>query len=412
MNLFQSTRKSIKTKGFFKKYATVYLIILFLIISFWGGLTIGQNSDWQQGNVLNEKEKPPAFLAKDIDFDLFWQVWQLINEKYVDRPVAGTKLLYGALAGLVAGVGDPYSVFLDPKITEEFADELAGSYEGVGAEIGLKKGRLTIIAPLPDSPAQKAGLKSGDKIYAIDGYETTEMSVEQAIKLIKGRKGTEVVLTIGREGEKELREIKIKRAAIRVKSVKLEFKDNLALLVISSFSDDTQVEFEKAVKQILVNNPQGVILDLRNNPGGYLDVAVEAAGEWLPGQVIVKEGLNSEQAKDYYADGQARLAGFKTVVLVNLGSASAAEIMAGALQDYNQATIVGEKTFGKGSVQDLISLPDGSSLKITTARWFTPKGRTIDQQGIKPDLEIELTQDDYDNNRDPQLDRAVELLSP
>ncbi|MFH1173160.1 MAG: S41 family peptidase [bacterium] len=408
--MFQSTNRDLNLKSFFKKYSLIYLVILLLVVTFWLGLLLGQkNYNSGTGQVVNKTEEP-GYLSQDVDFEIFWQTWQLVKEKYVNQPVSETKLFYGALKGLVAGLEDPYSIFLDPKTNEEFAQELAGNYEGIGAEIGIKNGRLTVVAPLPDSPAAKAGLLAGDKIYGIDDYDTTDMSVNQAISLIKGKAGTQVKLSVVHDKEKELKEIIITRAAIDVKSVTWEFRDGLAIVEVSSFNDDTESEFNKAIKDILAKEPKGIILDLRDNPGGYLDVAVKMAGEWLGNQVVVKEGLDNQKQTEYFGDNQARLKNFKTVVLVNVGSASAAEIVAGALQDYSQATIVGETTFGKGSVQDLIPLKDGSSVKITVAKWFTPKGRSIDQAGIKPDITIELTRDDYDNNRDPQLDKAEELL--
>lgn len=413
MLFLQSIKQSIKTKSFFKKYALVYLVILLLIISFWAGLMVGQKNYFASysgtGQVFNKDDQPKS-LSKDVNFEIFWEVWDLINKKYIDRPVAESKLFYGALSGLVAALNDPHSIFLDPKVTDEFNQELTGNYEGIGAEIGIRKERLTIIAPLPNSPAEKAGLRAGDKIFAIDDQDTTNMSLDYAIHLIKGKKGTKVIFMVNREGEKELLKVEVTRDAITVDSIKFEFKNNIAWVQINNFNESTQAEFERVVKKILDKNPQGIILDLRDNPGGYFDLAVTVAGEWLKNEVVVRERFNDGKENEYRSDGKARLQDFKTVVLVNLGSASASEIVAGALQDYGKATIVGEITFGKGSVQDLISLEDGSSLKITVARWFTPQGRSIDNEGIKPDVEIELTKDDYDNNRDPQLDKALELL--
>lgn len=408
--MFQSTKKDLNLKSFFKKYSLIYLVILLLVVSFWLGLLLGQKSyNTGNGQVVN-KISQPDYLSKDVDFDLFWQTWQLVKDKYVDQPVSETKLFYGALKGMVSGLEDPYSLFLDPKTTEDFEQELTGNYEGIGAEIGIKNGYLTVVAPLPGSPAEEAGLMAGDKIYGIDDHDTTDMTVDQAITYIRGKAGTEVKLHVVHDGEKELKEIAITRKAINIKSVTWEYQDNLAIIEVSSFNDDTESEFNKAIKDILAKNPKGIILDLRGNPGGYLDVAVKMAGEWLGNQVIVKEGLDNQKQSEYYGDSQARLKNFKTVVLVNVGSASASEIVAGALQDYGIATIVGETTFGKGSVQELIPLKDGSSVKITVAKWFTPKGRSIDQAGIKPDIEVDLTKDDYDNNRDPQMAKAEELL--
>jgi carboxyl-terminal processing protease len=300
---------------------------------------------------------------------------------------------------------------MDPKIADEFEEDLTGTFEGIGAEIGIKNDILTVIAPLDGMPAQKAGLLAGDKIYAIDGEITADLTVDEAVSKIRGPKGTDVVLTISHNGFDMVEDITITRGVIKVSSVQTNRLDNgLFLIKISNFSDDTYSAFNTAVAEILRIDPKGIIIDLRNNPGGYLDTAIELASEWVEEGVIVRERFSEEEVNDYLARGRARLKDYPTTVLVNGGSASASEILAGALRDYGQATIVGEKTFGKGSVQTLEEFADGSSLKITVAEWLTPSGDCINEIGIEPNIEVDLTIEDYNNDRDPQLDKAIEIM--
>jgi len=365
------------------------------------------------GEVLGKYSRPQkGVLAQDIDFDLFWQVWDTLKKEYVDRDKLNEKeMFYGAIKGMVAAAGDPYTVFMDPKLAVEFEESMSGTFEGIGAEIGIRKEILTIIAPLSGMPAEKAGLRAGDKVYAIDGESTAGITIEEAVKKIRGPKGTQVTLTISRDGLEEAKDITITRGTIVVKSVNTEMRDDGIFVVkISNFNSDTSALFNKAVAEIIKSDPRGIILDLRNNPGGYLDTAVEVASEWIEDGVIVSEEFDENNKNDFLARGRARLKDYKTVVLVNQGSASASEIVAGALQDYGKAIIVGMKTFGKGSVQTLEEFGDGSSVKITVAKWLTPKGNYINNKGISPDEEVDLTLEDYEEGRDPQMDKAVEIL--
>jgi carboxyl-terminal processing protease len=402
---------------FLLKCIFIYLVVILLLGSFLGGLVLGS----RQGKIQTEKEifggrvldrtKLPEYLSRDVDFNLFWEVWDLAKKEYLRQPVSDTKLFYGALAGIIAALDDPYSVFLNPEVAEKFQQELKGTFEGIGAEIGIKNDQLTIIAPLPDTPAFRAGLKSGDKILAIDGKDTTGMALDYAVSLIRGPKGTEVILTIWREGWEKPKEIKIVRDKIELVSVKWEMKDKIAYIAINHFNEDTSRRFNAAVNEILMANPKGIILDLRNNPGGFLETAVDVAGEWIENNVVVIEKTREGEKKPRKSSGLARLQNLKTVVLINQGSASASEIVAGTLQDYKKATLVGKKTFGKGSVQNLELLRDGSAVKITVSEWLTPNERQIDKEGIQPDIEIDLTEEDYNAGRDPQLDKAIEILS-
>jgi len=403
--------------SFLFKYTVSYVVIILMLASFLGGMSLGglqgkiETEKKFVGGTVGNTEKLPEHLSKDVDFDLFWKVWDLVKKNYVHQPVADTKLFYGALSGIVSAVEDPYTVFFDPDTAKKFQQELEGAFDGIGAELGIKNRQLTIIAPLPDTPAEKAGLMAGDKILAIDGKDTTNMALDYAVSLIRGQGGTEVTLTIWRDTWEKPKDFKIKRDRIEVASVKWEMKKDIAYIEINHFNEDTTGKFNQAITELLPKNPKGIILDLRNNPGGFLDTAVEVAGEWIEKNVVVVEQTDDGQKNEERSEGLARLQNMETVVLVNEGSASASEIVAGALQDYGKATLVGKKTFGKGSVQNLEALPDGSAVKITVAEWLTPKGRLIDKEGIAPDQEVDLTEEDYNANRDPQLEKALELLN-
>lgn len=355
-----------------------------------------------------DNDTPPT----NVDLDLMWGVWNLVKSKYVDRPVNDEDLFQGAMQGMVYGLKDPYSVYFTPEQAEEFNNQLAGSFFGIGAEIGLNdEGAIVVIAPLAGTPADKAGLKSGDQILMVDGVETLGMTVNEVVSHIRGEKGTQVKLLVGRVGEEAPTELTITRDEISIDSVKWTMRDDgLAVISISIFNEDTSELFKKAVTEIKDKKAKGLIIDLRNDPGGYLEAAINLIGYWVDDEVAVKEKTQAG-VKEFKADGPNTLKDFPTVILVNGGSASASEILSGALQDYGQATLVGEQTFGKGSVQEYQELPNGGAVKITVARWLTPKDRSIDKLGIEPDYIIPYTKADFDAKRDPQMDEAVRLLS-
>ena len=410
--------------GILKPLICGFSLIILLVFSFSAGLilanknkVIAQLAEKESkftGQLIGKYSKAKTNrLSGNVDFNLFWDVWDLLHKDFVQQDKLNEKeLFYGAISGMVAAAGDPYTVFMNPMQSNEFNNDLAGTFEGIGAEIGIKKNELTVIAPLPESPAEKAGLRSGDKILAINKEITQGMTVDFAVSKIRGAKGTEVVLTINRSGFEKPKEIKIKRDVIIVKSVKTQMRaDKIFVVSISSFNNDTESLFNKAVSQAVEADPKGIILDLRNDPGGYLDTAIEIASEWVEDGVVVTEKFSEQKKNEYLARGLARLKNYPTVVLINQGSASASEIVAGALQDTGEATIVGMQSFGKGSVQVLENLNDGSAIKITVAKWLTPKGNNINEQGIKPDVQVDLTEKDYEESKDPQLDKAVELLT-
>jgi len=348
-----------------------------------------------------------------VSFDQFWKVWDKVKEKYVNQPVDDVDLFYGAIEGMVAGLNDPYSVYFKPEKAEEFTKDLSGEFEGIGAEVGKKEEMITIIAPLPGSPAEKAGLKSGDIIFAIDGEDVLDVSVDEAIAKIRGKKGTPVVLTIAREGVVGTKEYSVIRDTINIPTVTWKMQtDSIVYLRVHYFNEHTWSQFDEAVKEIKKKNARGLILDLRSNPGGYLETSVQVASEWVPpGQLVLKEVFNNGKKNEYTSQGAYRFANMKTMVLVDEGTASGAEIVAGALQDYRAATIIGQKTYGKGSVQDFEILPDGSALKLTIAKWFTPNEQQIDKHGIVPDVTIELPVEEKTTTpKDLVLEKALEFL--
>jgi len=402
----------------------ILLSLIMLSTAFGGGMMLAQKNEFTKsasikeavyaGKIYNKYVTAPANkLTQDIDFNLFWNVWDELKDKYVDKDkLDDKKMFYGALKGLVESTGDPYTVFMEPKIAKEFSDDLAGTFEGIGAEIGKKDNIIIIVAPLADMPAEKAGLQAGDKIYAINGQSTSGLAIDEAVSKIRGPKGTEVTLTIFRKGFEKTKDFKITRQTILVKSVKTKMSDDkIFTITITNFNDDTSELFKKAAADAVQKNPKGIILDLRNNPGGYLETAIDVASEWIDEGVIVTEQFSPGKKNEYQHRGRARLKDFPTVVLVNQGSASASEIVSGALKDDGKAIIVGMKTFGKGSVQTLQELKDGSSVKITVAKWLTPKGYNINEQGIAPDVEVDLTLEDFNKNIDPQMDKAAEILN-
>jgi len=404
-------------KSLLKKSLIVYLGVVFLALSFIGGYSLGQRQgvdsvlEREPGEVVN-KEVIPEHLAKEVDFALFWEVWNIAKTKHLKQPVNEAQLMYGAMSGILASLKDPYSVFFEPEISKKFLADMAGTFSGIGAEIAIKNNQLVIVSPLSDSPAERAGLRAGDIVVAIDGESAMGITIEGAVNTIRGKEGTVVKLMIVRDGVDEAEEVSVTRGQIIVKSVELEMKEgDIAYISVRQFGNDTISGFRKVVNDMKTKNVKGIILDLRGNPGGYLDAAVEMAGEWANGDVVVFEKDYTGSFTEYRATVRGQLRGIPTVVLVNQGSASGSEIVAGALQDYGLAEIVGMQTFGKGSVQDYEQLRDGSAVKITIAEWLTPDKRSIEDEGVTPDFEVDLTEEDFNADIDPQMDKAMEILS-
>ncbi|MDD2257654.1 S41 family peptidase [Candidatus Falkowbacteria bacterium] len=397
-------------KKYNSSWHSLILSLFFVVAAFGGGFYLGQGDSAPRSlaqNIQKVSETEEAF-----NFNIYWETWGALKEKYFDKNKLNDRdIFYGSLRGLVEAAEDPYTVFMTPEETKEFNEDMSGVFEGIGAEVGMRDETITIIAPLAGMPAEKAGLKAGDKVYAIDGESALGLSVDQAVKKIRGPKETSVTLTVIRDGETKTREITIERGLIIIESVKTELRsDGIMVITVSNFNDDTELLFKKAVADTINNKAKGLILDLRNNPGGYLDTAILMASEWIEEGPVLLEQNAAGRSQEYGAEGLARLDGFPTVVLINGGSASASEIVAGALRDYHKATLVGEPTFGKGSVQQIEDLSDGSSLKVTVATWMTPDGDYINEKGLEPDELVELTNEDFEAERDPQFTRALEIL--
>jgi len=374
----------------------------------------GDDVDKVLRGLFSSDASPPAEL-RGVDFENYWRVWNLIRGRFAKEQVSDSAMFYGSMSGLVSSLKDPHSAFFDPETAAMMRSDMAGSFCGIGAEVGLKDERLTIIAPMPDTPAAKAGLMAGDLIQAIDGVETVGMTVFDAVKRIRGAKGTPVKLLINRQGWKEAKEFSIVRDEIVTESVKWKMitagKKRLAVITMTGFKDDTILRFMSAVSFALEEKADGIILDLRNNPGGWLNAAVAVVGTWAGNRPAVEIRPKTGPGETMSFRGPAKLQNMPTVVLVNKGSASASEVVSGALQDYGKARVIGEKTYGKGSGQQGFPFDDGSVLHLTTFLWYTPKGRTIEKSGIMPDETVVMTPEDKEKGKDPQMDRAIQYLT-
>ncbi len=353
-------------------------------------------------------------LSEEIDMDLFWTVWEEVENKYVDEDaIEEDGMVYGAIKGMVNSLDDDYTAFMTPEESEEFSASLEGTLEGIGAELTIEDGNLMVVSPLRDSPAERAGILPKDIIYLIDDEPANEMTIFEAIMNIRGEKGTTVVLTILRDGMDDPLEISIVRDSIDLESVTVEKLENgIVYLSVNQFNDKTNEEFGKAVSEMLLDEPTGVIIDLRFNGGGYLDIAVELLSYVLPSDSDAVEirQRNNEEDEMMKTNGNPKILEVPLIVLVNEGSASASEIFAGAVQDYERGMVMGTQTFGKGTVQEVETFRDGSSIRMTIARWFTPNGRSVDKSGLTPDIVVELTEEDMESEYDRQKEEAIKYL--
>lgn len=390
--------------------------VLFATATFFSGLHIGADTRLE-ANLF-------SFLSREsqadnsIDLSEFWHVWELLDEKFVTSsstvPLSNEEKVQGAIAGLVKAYGDPYTIYMPPEDSAVFEEDISGNFSGVGMEVGIRDNVITVIAPLPDSPAERAGLLAGDMIVKIGSTTTEDMNVDEAVRLIRGEKGTEVTFSIYREGEEGFKEIKVIRDTIAIPTSKTEVRDDVFIISLYSFNAISEMEMQKALREYVRSGKRKLILDVRGNPGGYLQSAVSIASYFLPvGKTVVRESFSGDEREEVYRSSGRELgkaAPEKFVVLVDGGSASASEILAGALQEHHVATIIGSQTFGKGSVQELVNLDDGSSLKVTVARWLTPEGKSISEGGLTPDIVVERTAEDHEANIDPQMDSALEFM--
>lgn len=405
-----------------KPLRNIILVLVLVLFSGWVGYTVGAKNTvfGETGSVpkftFSGKESPKNISA---DFSLFWSVWNELSEKYVDKSkLDAKKMVYGAISGMVASVDDPYTVFLPPTENKESKEQLNGNFQGIGAQLGMKDKRIVVIAPLNDSPAERAGILPGDWILKVDGKETMKWTLPEAVAKIRGPKGSTVTLNILHEGEEEPKDVKIKRDEIVLNSVEWEVVsstksaglEKAVLLKLMRFGDQTDPQWDRAVSEInsyMATNSgavSGVILDVRNNPGGYLAGAVFTAGEFLPkNTVVVKQKSYDGNVTTYSVDRAGKLLDVPLVVLINKGSASASEILAGALSVAKRAKLVGEQSFGKGSVQQAEDLPDGAGLHVTTAKWLLSNDDWIQGKGLTPDVE--------EASDSAQIDAAIRLLN-
>lgn len=345
-------------------------------------------------------------------FTPFWEAWNIVHTQYVDQPVDDQLLMQGAIRGMMDALGDKQTFYMEPQLYESESTSLQGEYEGIGAYVDTDGDYLTIVSPIEGSPADKAGLKPGDKVIAIDGEDMTGVAPEQARLKVLGKEGTKVTLTIGREGEAEPLEVVITRAKITIYSAEGKMLENdIAYIDINTFGERTTQELRAALGTLLKQNPKGIIIDLRNNPGGYLTTAVEVSSEFIDEGVVLYEQYGDGRRDEHKALGRGQATDIPIVVLINEGSASASEILAGALQDYERARLVGVRSYGKGSVQNWVPLSSNQgAARVTIAKWLTPKERAIDHLGLTPDVWVELTVEDFEAERDPQLDAAIKTL--
>lgn len=413
--------EDVHTKKPFRALSGMRMAIAFALVlslGFVGGVTVGASSGQHVLSASALLGGPSALPDQSADLADFWRAWNTLNEKFVETHASTTlpsskERVWGAIEGMTKAYGDPYTVFMPPEEAKMFKDDISGNFEGVGMEIGMSKNNIvSVIAPLKGTPAERAGMKTGDEILAINGTSTEGMTTDAAVKLIRGPKGTEVVFKVLRQGS--IIEVPVVRDVINVPSMESTYDAQTGVFTISfyTFSGNSAALFTKSMQEFKESGSKKLIIDLRGNPGGYLDASVKIAGQFLPkGEVVVTEDYKGNRENIVHrSPGPGTLpSGTQIVVLVNQGSASASEILAGALQDHGKATLIGTRSYGKGSVQELVAIGEGS-LKVTVARWLTPANRSISDGGLTPDILVERTEEDVKANKDPQMERALEFL--
>ena len=400
----------------------VFAALLLMGGAFAGGLVIGwiMPGDGIAGVVPANQPVVQSTVPADVTptdlqdlFKPFWEAWQIVQEQYVDQPVDDQALMRGAIRGMLEALGDQHTSYMDPDEYNQANMPMDGEYEGIGAWVDVTGDYVKIISPMPDSPAEKAGLKADDIVIKVDGEDMTGIDGNLVLRRILGPADTDVTLTIQREGEAEPFDVTIRRATIEMVSVRGEMLDNnIAYIELSTFGEKTTDELKAELKTLMDQNPSGLILDLRNNGGGYLTTAIEVTSQFVNKGVVMYEEYGDGTRREYNALRGGLATDIPLVVLVNEGTASASEITAGAIQDYGRGQLVGVTTFGKGSVQSWVPLNNNEgAVRVTIARWLTPDSRQIHGVGLTPDVVVELTEEDFEAERDPQLDKAIELLT-
>lgn len=398
----------------FAKFQIFLITLLFVVSAFFGGYYFGK-----RGFEYQVKFNPPKVTVvnkspadQKVDFALFWDIWDRVQTQYLERPVDSQKMLYGAIDGMVKSLGDPYTSFLPPQVNKAVNNSLDGKYEGIGAELGIKDNQLIVVAPLDGSPAKEAGILAGDRILEINNETTFGISITEAVSKIRGSAGTSVSMKL-QHGEGDPFDVNLTRREITVASVTWEDKnDGTAYIRVSRFGSDTDNQWSKVASEVNVKMPQldAIVIDVRGNPGGYLQSAVYIAGEFFRDKPVVYEETPMGEQIPLNANRNGVFTRIPAVfILIDGGSASASEILSAALKETIGAKLVGVKSFGKGTIQDTKDFSDGSGIHITIAKWLTPNKEWVHKKGIEPDVVVERTMDDVNNNRDPQLDKAVEL---
>ncbi len=382
--------------------------------SYFGGLEAGRRSVSLGASPVASAPaaESPASLDENAEFKVFWEAWHLVDKEfYNQQSIDHKKMVYGAIKGMLESLDDPYTSFATPSHAQITEEDMRGSFDGIGVVVEMKDKKLTVVAPQEDTPGEKAGIKPGDVIVAVDGKKTADLTLLEAVAMIRGPRGTKVRLTIVREGQPNPLEIEVTRAEIKTVNVKAkDMGDSIAYVKLNGLAAPSARELSQAVKGVVDKKGKGIVLDLRNNPGGLLQSAVDIASIFMRDGVVLYEDQRDGKSIPFNVKKGAIAPDIPLVVLINKGSASASEIVAGALQDSERAKLIGEQSFGKDTVQNVHELSDKSSVRITIAHWATPKRQDIHQKGLKPDIEVKYTEDDFKAGRDPQLDKAVEYL--